>query len=132
MDDASGSCVGSLQHAIGDLHAGVHIPGSAPLIPPESGPASPPVVQVFPLQPGASTEPHFHAPPSHVAVPEGSCPQQDVESSPKHCGALPEQLTEESGPESPSSTQLFPLQPGASALPHIHLPLSQVAGPAGS
>jgi hypothetical protein len=98
-------------------------------------------MQGVPLQPGAGADPHIHAPFSHLAMPAGSCPQHWFESLPKQFGALAMQAADpsgaaeseaESGDPLSRSKQLFPLQPGARADPHIHAPFAHVALPAGS
>jgi hypothetical protein len=102
-------------------------------ITPESPDPASGVKHEVPLHPGASTPPHVHRPPVHVAIPEGSCPQHCPRSLPKQFGAVPmHPVDAPSDPASIGARQLMPLHPGAPADMHIHWPPTHVAEPAGS
>ena len=75
--------------------------------------------QLIPLQPGAGEFPHAQCVPMQLAGPDGSLPQHCAMLFPKQAGRVPTQPADESTPAS-GRVQPVPLQPGATALSHIH------------
>ena len=113
-------------------------PLPASQVPDSDTPPSPtapqgPRPQVTPLQPGASAVAHIQRPSTHVAGPEGSCPQHARGLSPKQLGGDPLHATvPASRPPASRSRQSVPSHPGAIAPPHIQKPSTQTALPEGS